>query len=134
MQTAEKIQDNLPKWNLDSLYSSNEDPKIKADLESLKKEAEQFERQYKGKIIELDAKSLFSAISQYDNYCDNLIRLSSYAFLQYCTKMENSEAQILNQNINENLTDITKHTIFFTLELNTISEEKIERLLDDQNL
>jgi len=134
MHAAEKTQENLPDWNLNSLYSSNEDPKIKADLAEIKKQCIEFEKQYKGKIVESNAKALFTAISEYDAISDHIVRLASYGFLQYCTKMEDSEAQGLYQNIDEQLTDITKHLIFFTLEINNIEDSAMKALFTDAEL
>ena len=41
---------DMPVWNLDDLYTSNDAPELKADLAAAKADAKSFEADYKGKL------------------------------------------------------------------------------------
>jgi oligoendopeptidase F len=126
--------DKLPYWNLTDLYTDAESKKLKADISSLAKVCKEFSMEYTGKIGKLSAKNLCQSIKKYEDISDLAGRIMSFAFLHYCTQVENPEAQSFYQNLEEKINELTQHLIFFSLELNNIEDTKMKELLSDKNL
>ena len=55
-------------------------------------------------------------------------KLKSYIYLIYCTNQLNTEIVAFYQKVNEQLTSIDSNLLFFCLELNSLSEKKINVL------
>ena len=76
----------LPEWNLADLYPGMESSEYEADMRTSKKEAEDFEKKYAGKladIINRNPRDLALAISEYEMIEERLGRIMSYAGLNY---------------------------------------------------
>ena len=52
-QQGHNLLGSLPVWDLADLYSGNDAPELKADIETARKEAKAFEADYKGKLSAL---------------------------------------------------------------------------------
>jgi len=128
--TAEK----LPNWNLADLYPSKDSKELKNDIEKLSKKCDEFFKNYSSKINTLRAKELHKAIAEYDDIADLMGRVMSFAFLNYCTQIEDPEAQGLYQNLEEKINSFSQKLIFFSLELNSIEDKELEVLLKDKDL
>ena len=121
----------LPVWNLDDLYSSNDAPQLKADLAAAQTESKAFEAEYKGKLEAL-AKSggLANAIKRYEALSDVSGKLGSYAFLQYVRNTQDAEKVKFLGDLSQALTDLSTGLIFFGLELNRIDEAVLEQAFE----
>lgn len=125
--------DILPAWNLTDLYNDINDPKIQEDLESYKKLNEKLSADYKGKIAAVSAQDFLGAIK----ICEEMDvlegTLGNFAYLNMVTQMNNKDAVSFYQNISEKLSDYSKPSIFFSLEINQLSQGKLyEFLADDE--
>lgn len=60
---------------------------------------------------------------------ETLERLASYAYLVYCTALEDTEAGRFFQTIQEETTAVESRLLFLTLELNRIEDEALEEKL-----
>ncbi|MBY0354457.1 MAG: M3 family oligoendopeptidase [Rickettsiales bacterium] len=118
----------LPSWDLSDLYKGISDPSISRDIKRARQLAAAFEKSHKGMVQKLDAKALGEAIAAYDSLSDLLGRIGSYAQLVYAANMMDAEIAQFYQNSSEALTDISAHTLFFALELNKISDKKLEAM------
>lgn len=127
-------KENLPCWDLSALYRSPNDPKIAKDLKSLDQRCTKFVKSYQGKLASLSAKELCKALKECESISDGLGKLGSYAFLYYSTRVTDSKAQALYQNTDEKIRDISSKLIFFSLELNEISDKQMNSLLKDKDL
>ena len=125
---------NLPAWDLSDLYQGTEDPQIKKDLEKYKKNALALNKKYKGKLSTLSAKDFSEALKLLEKNAVLGGRLGGFAYLNMSTQMKNQKAMIFYQNISETLTDYAKPTVFFSLELNQVSEAKIKEWLKDEKV
>lgn len=124
----------LPSWNLSDLYSSINDPKIESDMAKYKSSSENFAKKYKGKLATLTPEEFLEAIKS----CEERTVLSNYlgdfAYLNMSTQMNNKDAMGFFQNISEKLTDYSKPTIFFSLEINQLSDTKIEEFMQNEEV
>lgn len=127
-------KNNLPAWDLSDLYKNITDPKIKKDLGEYKKLSLSLEKKYKGKLETISAKDFADALKTYEKIATLGRILGSFASLNMSTKMKDKEAMAFYQNTSEALNTASIPTIFFTLEINRLSEKKIASLLKDKDV
>ena len=120
---------SLPAWDLSDLYSGIDDASVSSDLAKARKQALGFEKSFKGKVKSLTAKELASAIATYEKLSDLMGRLGSYAQLAYAANMMDPSIARFYQNTSEALTDISSHTLFFSLEINKLNEKSLQEMV-----
>ncbi len=125
---------NLPAWDLSDLYSGINDPQVEKDLSAYLAYNQQLSDKYKSKVASLSAPDFAKAIKLYEQASVVASKLGIFAYLNMVTQMKNKEAVAFYQNINEKLTESGKLSIFFTLEINALSEEAFQALLKDKNV
>jgi len=130
---AANTDDQLPRWDLRDFYPSYDAPEVAADLERARKMAENFHRQYAMKIEGMRANEIAEAIEAYEAITDLLGKLGSYAQLIYASDMSNPNYSRFYQNTSEALADISAQTLFFSLELNHVQEEKLQMMLESSD-
>ena len=109
---------NLPVWDLSDLYPGRDSPEFKADLETAKALAAQFEADYKGKLVE--------AIKDSEKLGDISGKIGSFSFLQYAQKATDPDRAKFMGDTNEALTNLSTKVLFFELELNRIDDADLE--------
>jgi oligoendopeptidase F len=119
----------LPTWNLNDLYTGSDAPEVERDLEDAGTRASAFRQQYEGKLAGLNGADLLAAITAYERIQETLGRLMSFAQLLYAGDMSNTEYGRFQQNINERATQISLETLFFTLEINKLSDADVDAKL-----
>lgn len=122
----EKLKD-LPRWNLADLYNSIEDERIELNLDELKDMINNFQ-DYKGKIGELNGKNLYEAVIAYENIQELMAKLASYSYLKYSEDTSLDDNVKFYQRIKEELNNLYTDTLFFPLELNKISDARLNQL------
>lgn len=125
---------NNMKWDLSDLYSGIDDENIKKDLDTYKRLNLELEKEYKGKLSEISSENLYNAIKKYEEMTVLAHQIGGFAFLNMCTQMENSSATGFYQNTIEALTNNGTPSIFFTLEINQISDVDLEKHLKDEKI
>ncbi len=133
-QTASTSLGNLPVWNLNDLYRGTDDPKLTADLDGASKAARALHALYAGKVESLDGEALADLLEAYEKLSETLGRVSSYAFLYYCTDMQESARATFNQTIQERTSDVWTDLLFVSLELNKIEEAALQKILTARRL
>lgn len=125
-------EENLPEWNLSSLYSSLKDPKIEADKEACRHKTKKFIEVYKGLFLtsEWQGKQLLSAIQDFEALQETFGRLISYSGLLYYKNLTDLEIGQFYQKIQEELTLLGGELVFFTLELNQIDDLVLQQAFD----
>jgi oligoendopeptidase F len=131
---ANDIIDQIPTWDLRDFYSGIDDINIKKDLEEIAKKTIIFCQEYRDRVAKLDAEKLAQAIATYENICESGSKLTSYSYLVYSSDLSKEKNIAFNQNINEEISKHESQLVFFTIELNEISEERINELLKDPSL
>ncbi len=125
-----QLESRLPRWDLSDFYASIEDPKIIEDLDLLKALISEFKQRYESKIVPdfpLTGDILLSAIEELEVIEESLGKLISFAFLTYATQQDNPEIIKFFQKIQEQATTLSSDLIFFTLNLNTLSQDLLDR-------
>ena len=120
---------SLPTWDLTDLYPGSEAPELRADLDSADAEAQAFATKYRGRLSALDGAGLGQAIGAYEALDEKLARIMSYAQLLHSGNMADAEIGRFYQSMQERVTTISTHTIFFTLELNQLEDKDLDAKL-----
>jgi len=128
---AEKAQHSkalgdLPSWDLTDLYPGPDSAELTRDFEASARRAKEFAGAYKGRLAELNGAELGAAIAEYEAIEESLGRIGSYAQLLYSGDMSDPKIGRFYQGAQERLTEISVHTLFFTLELNRLDDAVLE--------
>lgn len=113
----------LPEWDLSDLYPAPDSPQLEADLVALEKAAREFQDTYAGHLAKMDGDTLGDAIAEYERMGEVMYRAASYAQLLYAGNQTDPERGRFFQGIQERVTEISSHTLFFTLELNRLDDD-----------
>ncbi|EGY00982.1 oligoendopeptidase, pe PF [Nitrospirillum viridazoti Y2] len=119
----------LPNWDLSDLYSGPDSPRLRADLERVEREAQAFHGRYSGKLPGLSGKELGQAVATYEALDETLTRIMSYAGLLYAGDQSDGAVARFYQSMQEKVTAVSVHLLFFTLELNQLSDKDIDAKL-----
>ena len=120
---------NLPEWNLDDLYTGEDAPELKRDLEWLETECAAFAADYENKLAMLDAASLLNCVLRNEKINQVAGRIMSYAGLRYYQMTTDASRAKFMSDAQEKITNYTTPLVFFTLELNTLDDYHMEALL-----
>ena len=121
----------LPRWNLNDLYSGPKSKALKADLAWSAGASKKFRKAFEGRLKGLDGGGLTKAISRYERITERLGRIMSYGHLLHATRLSDPAIGAFFQTLQERVTDISTDTLFFTLELNRLSEKVLKAQLKD---
>ena len=124
----------LPRWRLEDLYGSPQAPELTSDLKKAADWAKDFQSRYKGKLAGLPGDDLAAALADYEALSDLTGRIASYAGLLYYGDMSDEAIAGFYQNSMEKLNDIGSDLLFFTLELNTLSDEVLAEKMTSEKL
>ncbi len=136
----QKKIDKLPEWDLSDLYDAPESVTFNADMEQLKKSVHDFEAEYKKAILIKDApidenvKRLKKSIVSYEKILNSMGKLSGYATLHHVTATNDPGRTKFYGDTQVKITEISNKIIFYELELNSLSEKALEKLLNDKEL
>jgi len=125
--------DNLPQWNLSDLYNSIDDKKLDKDLQNLDKETLDFANKYKGKISQCSGDELYEAIQHYEKISESIGKIMSYAGLLNAVNVLDTKISSFYQNMNEKITLLSSHILFFGLEINKIEDDELELKFKQSN-
>jgi oligoendopeptidase F len=120
---------NLPVWDLSDLYDGATDPRLEQDLRDTADRARAFHDAHAGKLAALSGDALAAAISTYETIEEVLGRVMSYAQLVFSGDAQDAANGRFYQTMQERVTTISAHLLFFTLELNKLDEPALEAKL-----
>ncbi len=121
-------------WDLSDLYTSNDDPRLTEDKESILKEAEEFSKKYRGKIAELSAGEFKNMLDEYEAILDTSGKIGSFAYLQWSTDTGNTDYGKLVAETNELSSEISQKLVFLDVEWLKIPEEEAQKLIESDEL
>ncbi|MDF1793926.1 MAG: M3 family oligoendopeptidase [Thalassobaculaceae bacterium] len=124
----------LPQWDLADLYPSPDGPEISGDLDRSAEKAAAFRAALDGKVSGLSGADLGAAIAEFEAIEEVLGRIMSYAHLRYAGDMSDPEIGKYYQSMQERVNGISTELLFFTLEINRISEEDLAAKIGDPAL
>lgn len=120
---------DLPEWNLDDLYAGEDAPELKRDLDWLEQACASFASDFEGKLETLDAKGLLDCVLRNEKINQIAGRIMSYAGLRYYQLTTDADRAKFMSDVQEKITNFTTPLVFFTLELNTLEDERLDGLL-----
>ena len=115
----------LPGWDLSDLYPGPRSDEVRRDLEQAAAAAEALHEEFAGRVGDLDGETLADLIARYEAIKETLERLTSYAYLVYCTAMDDAETAQFFQTVREETTTTESRLLFLTLELNRIEDDAL---------
>ena len=121
---------NLPEWDLTDLYSGEDAPELKRDLDWLEEACNSFAADYEGKLAELDAAGLLDCVLRNEKINQIAGRIMSYAGLRYYQLTTDAGRAKFMSDMQEKITNFTTPLVFFTLELNKLPDDHLETLLN----
>ena len=124
----------LPGWDLSDLYPGPESDELRRDLAQAAAAAAALSDEFAGRVASLDGAALGGLIARYEAIRETLERLTSYAYLVYCTAMEDADTARFFQTVQEETTATGSSLLFLTLELNRIEEDTLADKLRDAAL
>jgi oligoendopeptidase F len=119
----------LPAWDLSDLYRAPDDPALAADLDRAEAEAKAFAGRHAGRLGAMEGDALAAAIAEYERIEERLGRAMSYAQLVFSGDAADPANGRFYQTVQERVTAISSHLLFFTLELNRLEEPALEAKL-----
>ncbi|MFT6219772.1 MAG: oligoendopeptidase F [Rickettsiales bacterium] len=120
---------HLPNWDLTDFYAGISDKKITEDFADAKKLADKFKTQYQGKLKEISADEFAKGIKEYEEISEILGKVSSFAYLNYTTNLNNQKDAAFYQDSSEKINDIYSLLVFFDLEINQIDDKTLNYLI-----
>jgi oligoendopeptidase F len=129
----------LPEWDLSDLYPGVESEEIKRDLARSDAMCLAFEEQYKGRLDGLangpnGGPALAAAIRELEAIDDLLGRITSFAVLVYTGNTTDPVRSKFYGDVQERVTTSSSHLLFFSLELNRIADDVMDRAMADAAL
>ena len=124
----------LPVWNLKDLYESPKAKNLNNDLNQLRRITKKFEKKYTFKITKLSPSQLLKAIIELENIDIKIDKIMSYAHLLVAEDGNNEKNKIFYQQMQEQITNIASSIVFFSLELNEVSNAKLNKIYADKKL
>ncbi|MFG6498676.1 M3 family oligoendopeptidase [Sulfitobacter sp. 1A13191] len=122
---------DLPEWDLSDLYTSEDAPELKRDLDWLEESCARFAADYEGNLAALDAEGLLDCVLRNEKINQVAGRIMSYAGLRYYQQTTDSGRAKFMSDCQEKITDYTTPLVFFTLELNKLPDDHLAKLLDE---
>jgi Oligoendopeptidase F len=119
----------LPRWDLTHFYPSMDSNELKKDTDLFAKRCADFQKMYEGKIKSLNAGKLATAIKKYEAIEELGGKIGSYSQLLYCENVSDPKRAKFYQDIGELITNNGSYLLFFTLQLNAISEKALKEMM-----
>ena len=104
------------------------------DLNQLRRITKKFEKKYTYKITKLSPSQLLKAIIELENIDIKIDKIMSYAHLLVAEDGNNEKNKIFYQQMQEQITNIASSIVFFSLELNEVSNAKLNKIYADKKL
>ncbi|MBW4962300.1 M3 family oligoendopeptidase [Sulfitobacter sp. CW3] len=120
---------NLPEWNLDDLYTGENAPELKRDLDWLEEACRSFAADYEGMLADLDAAGFLDCVLRNEKITQIAGRIMSFAGLRYYQLTTDAGRAKFMSDMQESITNFTTPLVFFTLELNRLEDDHLSKLL-----
>ncbi len=129
----------LPEWNLADLYPGMDAPALARDRALAETQAAEFEERYKGKLVEISTqpdagRQLAEAIVAFEQLDEVVGRIASFSGLLHAGNTTDPTISKFYGDIQDWLTAVTAHLIFFGLELNRIEDGSLATALKEPAL
>jgi len=119
----------LPTWDLNDLYPGRDSQELSRDLDKAEADAKAFQGRYQDQLADLSGAGLAEAIAGYEALQETMGRVMSYASLNHAADMDDPRVGRFYQSMQERVTEISSHLVFFALELNRLDDAVLEEKL-----
>ncbi|AML51666.1 M3 family oligoendopeptidase [Falsihalocynthiibacter arcticus] len=119
---------DLPEWNLDDLYTSEDAPELTRDMAWLETACADFAAAYEGKLADLDATGMLACVHAYEAIDLIAGRIMSFAGLRYYQITTDSDRAKFMSDTQEKVTVFTTPLVFYSLELNRLEDEALANM------
>lgn len=120
---------DYPTWDLNDLYRGVNDPKINQDFTCIENQVEDFIKKYAQ--VEFKGVTLLNAIKDYQQICEGLGKISTFAALQYYADLNNPDFGALYQSSREKISLLSAKCVFFSLAISKLSAESVKASMND---
>jgi len=120
---------DLPEWDLGDLYTAEDAPELKRDLDWLEEACQSFATDYEGKLDTLDANGLLEAVQRYERIDIVAGRIMSFAGLRYYQQTTDAGRAKFLSDCQDKITAYTTPLVFWSLEFNRLDEAALQDLL-----
>ena len=135
MRNLKEIESSTPpEWDLSDLYSGMDGQDLEADLSTSDQTANSFYKKYHGQVGRLSGLDLSKAVEEYEKIDEILNKIMSYAQLSHAQNMTDPTSSKFYQTMQERVTAISAHLVFFGLEINAIPDRSMKQKLKDKSL
>ena len=135
MRNQKKIESSTPpEWDLSDLYSGIDGQDLEADLSASDQLARSFYKKYHGQVARLSGLDLSKAVEDFEKIDETLSKIMSYAQLSHAQNLTDPTSSKFYQTMQERVTTISAHLVFFGLEINAISDRSMKQKLKDKSL
>jgi oligoendopeptidase F len=117
---------NLPEWDLSDLYTSEDAPELKRDLDWLEEACTSFARDFEDKLADQDDAGLLDCVLRNERINSVAGRIMSYAGLRYYQLTTDADRAKFMSDMQESITNFTTPLVFFTLELNRLDDDALD--------
>lgn len=123
-------------WDLSSLYSSIDDPRIEQAWSDLNSRADDFSTKFRGRIAsgEMSAEELAGAIKELEAISQDVSKPMTYGHLLFAGDTSDPKIGGFMQSQMEKGSELRVKLVFFELELQKLSQEYIDSCLQDGSL
>lgn len=119
---------NLPEWNLDDLYTGEDAPELKRDLDWVEQACASFAADFEGKLADLDAGGFLDCVLRNEKINQVAGRIMSFSGLRYYQQTTDADRAKFMSDLQEKITNFTTPLVFFTLEINRLADDHLDGL------
>lgn len=122
------------KWDLSALFSSTGDTKIESTWKDCHARADKFASDYRGKVADLDANQMLAAIRELESLSNEASKPAHFAGLIFAADTSNAANGAFLQEQSEKSSELRVKLMFFDLELQKLSQDHIDALMQNSDL
>ncbi len=130
----EALQTATVLWKLTDLYRDLDDPDLARDIQHCENEAEAINTEFSGSVAALDEGRIAALVARLEEMEILFGRLATFAYLQFATNTRDQKISAFLQRIREIGSSISRETVFFELEWNTLPLEQVDQFLNSEVL
>jgi len=136
MSASASLDTPKVRWDLSSLYSGFDDPRIDQAWDKAMRDADAFETDFRGKIesADLTPATLLDALERIERLSQESAKPAIYGHLVFATDTGNPKVGAFMQKQMEKSSELSVKLMFFELELQAAPEETVVRALKDERL
>ncbi len=127
-----KMNNELPIWDLSEIYKNIKDPKINIDIKKIRDSANNFQKKWKCKINYLSPSDFLICINEYQEINEAIYKIATHSSLIFATNMEDPEISKYNSTISDEITEILSILIFVKLELSKVDDNTVKNWFNDK--